>query len=132
VDDSTLRSWFCNQVLPLEPALTAYIRRRWRWPDDVTDIRQEIYERALAGAKTALPGHTSGYRYAIARNHIANRARQATIVSFELMSDLDQDESPGSFQPERELISQATSCVARSAASNCFPIAAARWFACAR
>lgn len=106
VDDSMLRNWFCNEVLPLEPALTAYIRRRWREPDDVTDIRQEIYERALAGARTALPGHTSGYLYAIARNHIANRARRATIVSFELMSDLDLDESLGSFQPEPELIAR--------------------------
>lgn len=106
VDDSKLRDWFCNQVLPLEPALTAYIRRRWRSPDDVSDIRQEIYERALAGARIALPAHTSGYLYTIARNHIANRARRATIVSFELMSDLDQDESLGSFQPEPELIAR--------------------------
>lgn len=49
-DDGVLQEWFCNEVLPLEPALTAFIRRNWRELDDVIDIRQEIYERVLIGA----------------------------------------------------------------------------------
>lgn len=30
IDDSVLQEWFCSHVLPLEPALTAFIRRNWR------------------------------------------------------------------------------------------------------
>lgn len=100
VGDRVLREWFCCDVLPLEPALTAFIRKNWREPSDVIDLRQEIYERALMGAKSGLPHHTSGYLYAIARNHIANRARRAKVVSFELVADLSTGEYPGTFEPE--------------------------------
>lgn len=106
VDDVALRDWFCNQVLPLESALTAFIRRNWREQNDAVDIRQEIYERALIGARAALPYHTSGYLYAIARNHLANLARRAKIVSIDLVADIDTELPVGAFEPEPELIAR--------------------------
>ena len=30
IDDAALNAWFCGQVLPLEPALTSFIRSNWR------------------------------------------------------------------------------------------------------
>jgi RNA polymerase sigma factor (sigma-70 family) len=106
IDDSVLQEWFCSQVLPLERALTAFIRRNWRETSEVTDLRQEIYERALVGAQSGLPRHTSGYVHAIARNHIANRARRAKIVSFDLVADFNSAGHFGTFEPEPALIAR--------------------------
>ena len=58
VQDSALREWFCDEVLPLEPALTAFIKRNWREAHEVFDLRQDIYERALVGARAGLPDYT--------------------------------------------------------------------------
>jgi RNA polymerase sigma factor (sigma-70 family) len=106
IDDSVLQEWFCSQVLPLERALTAFIRRNWREASEVTDLRQEIYERALVGAQGGLPHHTSGYLYTVARNHIANRARRAKIVSFDLVADFNSGSHVGTFEPEPALIAR--------------------------
>lgn len=106
IEDSVLQEWFCSQVLPLERALTAFIRRNWRETSEVTDLRQEIYERALVGARSGLPHHASGYLYTIARNHIANRARRAKIVSFDLVADFNSGSHFGTFEPESALIAR--------------------------
>ena len=89
VDDAILNAWFCREVLPLERALMHFIRRNWRVVADVADLRQEIYERALAGARETLPHHARSYVFVIARNHLVSRARRAAIVSFELVADLE-------------------------------------------
>lgn len=101
-----LHEWFCNVVLPLEPALTAFIRRNWRAQHDVVDIRQEIYERVLIGAQAGLPHHTSGYIYTVARNHLSNRARREKIVSFDVVADLDAELPGCGFEPEPALIAR--------------------------
>jgi len=89
VEDEELRLWFCDEVLPLEKGLMGYIRANWRSPHDVVDLRQEIYERAITGARSALPVHTRAYIYTVARNHLINRARRAKIVSIEAIADLE-------------------------------------------
>lgn len=106
VDDSALQTWFCGQVLPLEPALTTFIRRNWRDLNDIIDIRQEIYERVLIGVQGGLPHHASGYVYTVARNHLANRARRAKIVSFDIVADLDSDPAGQTFEPEPALFAR--------------------------
>lgn len=97
VDDEALNAWFCREVLPLERALTAFIRRNWREEDEVIDLRQEIYERALVGARGGLPQQTRPYLYTIARHHLINRAKRARIVSFDLVADLERIESDHDF-----------------------------------
>lgn len=89
IDSETLNAWFCREVLPLERALTAFIRRNWRVQDDVTDIRQEIYERVLSSASSGLPSNVSPFVYTLARNHLINSAKRARIVSFDLVADLE-------------------------------------------
>lgn len=107
VDDAMLRQWFCREVLPLEPALTAFIRRNWRVAEDVVDLRQDIYERALNGARAALPGNTRGYLFTVARNHLINCARRARIVSFDLVADLDESrQDVEMLHPERQLVAR--------------------------
>lgn len=104
IDDKTLNAWFCREVLPLERALTAYIRRNWRVADHVTDIRQEIYERVLIGASAGLPGNPAQFVYTVARNHLINSAKRARIVSFDLVADLETvDREVDMFAAERHL-----------------------------
>lgn len=88
-DRSLLNGWFCREVLTLERSLTSFIRRNWRVNEEVADLRQEIYERVLMGARRELPRDTRGFVYAVARNHLINRARRAQIVSFDLVADLE-------------------------------------------
>ena len=87
-DDETLNEWFCEKVLPHERALTQFLRRNWKVADDVTDLRQDIYERALSGARSGLPTHTRQYLFTVARNHLINHAKRGQIVSFELVADM--------------------------------------------
>lgn len=89
VDDAALNAWFCREVLPLEAALTRFIQRNWRITDDVMELRQDIYERALNGARAALPANARAFVFTVARNHLINNAMRARIVSFELVADLE-------------------------------------------
>jgi RNA polymerase sigma factor (sigma-70 family) len=89
VDDEALNFWFVREVLPLEPALTTYVRRNWKSAEDVFELRQDIYEHALIGARRELPINTRAYMYTLARNHLINQAKRARIVSFEIVADLD-------------------------------------------
>ena len=99
-----LRSWFCDQVLPLEPALTRFIRRYWRSKQDVADIRQEVYERVLMGAATALPLQTQAYVFTVARNIMINRARRNAVVYMERVEELDNATANADWlTPERQL-----------------------------
>lgn len=104
LDDAEIRDWFQREVLPLERQLTHFIRRNWRIEDDVIDLRHDVYELAIGGARKGLPLATRPYLFAIARNHLINRAKRARIVSFELVADLELVDSDfGSFDPERQL-----------------------------
>lgn len=89
IEDDALNAWFCREVLPLERGLLAFIGRNWRSSQDVTDIRQEIYERVLIGASEVLPTNVGGYVFTTARNHLINRAKRERIVSFDVVADLD-------------------------------------------
>jgi len=90
--------------LPLEPALTRFIRRNWRDETDIVDIRQEIYVRALVGARAGIPVQTRQYVYTIARNHLINRAKRERIISFELVADMaSMDRDLDRFGTERQL-----------------------------
>jgi RNA polymerase sigma-70 factor (ECF subfamily) len=89
IDDDELNAWFVREVMPLERVLTSYIRRNWRVPEDVFELRQDVYENALIGARRELPLNTRAYVYTIARNHLINHAKRARIVPFETIADLD-------------------------------------------
>jgi len=107
VEDSEIRDWFRDEVLPLERPLTHFIRRNWRVEADVVDLRQDVYELAIAGARKCLPRATRAYLFVIARNHLINRAKRARLVSFELVADLESMEGYlGSFDQERQLVAR--------------------------
>ncbi|HJP68109.1 MAG TPA: RNA polymerase sigma factor [Sphingomicrobium sp.] len=103
IDNSTLHDWFCSEVLPLEGVLMRFIHRNWRIGDDVLELRQDIYERALIGAKSELPTNTRAYLFTVARNHLINRAARSKIVSFEAFAELDSFMPTDVFATERHL-----------------------------
>lgn len=106
-DDNEIRDWFRSEVLPLERSLTHFIRRNWRVEDDVIDLRHDVYELAIVGARKCLPHSTRPYLFVIARNHLINRAKRARLVSFELVADLESIETDlGSFDQERHLVAR--------------------------
>lgn len=84
-----LRRWFHDEVLPHEPALTRFIRRNCRHPDDVSDVQQEVYELCLTAAQDGLPENTRAHLFAVARNLIITKARRGRIVSFEQVDDME-------------------------------------------
>ena len=99
-----LKGWFCDQVLPLEPALTRFIRRHWRLQADIADIRQEVYERVLTGVTGSLPVHAQAYVFAVARNVMINRARRDAVVYMERIEELEGSTADADWlTPERQL-----------------------------
>lgn len=104
IDDDELNAWFVREVLPLERALTSYIRRNWRVPEDVLELRQDIYEHSLIGARRALPLNARAYVFTVARNHLINNAKRARIVPIDTMADLDaMHRDIDMFEAERSL-----------------------------
>lgn len=106
IDDDDLNAWFVQEVLPLERALSSYIRRNWRMSEDVSELRQDIYENVLIGARRSFPANTRAYVYTVARNHLINNAKRARVVPIETMADLDsvnRDADFGIFDAERNL-----------------------------
>lgn len=93
LDEASLAHWFKTEILPLERALTAFLRRNWRNHEDIIDFRQDIYERVLsAAAENGLPQSAKAYLFVTARNHVVNQARRQQVVSFELVADMEQVE----------------------------------------
>lgn len=68
------------------------------------DLRQEVYELTLNGARNGLPQRVDRYVYAVARNLLINRAKRAKIVSFDLVADLeDLNQGFDMFAAERHM-----------------------------
>ncbi len=103
-DEEALEAWFCSEVLPLERALTHFIRRNWRAADDVRDLVHDVFVLALTGARKGVPANPRGFLFMIARNHLINCAKRQKIVSFELVADLETREAEVDlFAAERHL-----------------------------
>jgi RNA polymerase sigma-70 factor (ECF subfamily) len=90
IDEASLEAWFRTEILPLERALMAFLRRHWRNSEDLIDFRQDIYERVLAvAAENGFPQSAKAYLFVTARNHIVNQVRRSQVVSFELVADME-------------------------------------------
>ncbi|BCI72139.1 hypothetical protein SPKIRA_29690 [Sphingomonas paucimobilis] len=103
IDDDALKRWFVADVLPLERDLERYLARHCRARDDVIDLRQEVYEHAVAAARKGLPLNTRPFVLTVARNLLIDRARRAKVVSFEQMADLDELNLPDLAEADRAL-----------------------------
>ena len=87
--DRDLHTWFIREVLPLEAALTQYLRHNWREPSNVADLLHDVYVRVFDAAQKELPKSTASFVFAIARNLLVDRVRHQKIVPFEAVENLD-------------------------------------------
>jgi RNA polymerase sigma factor (sigma-70 family) len=107
VDDEVVKEWFVQEILPLEPSLTRFIRRHCRKAADVADIRQDVYVRIYAAAREQLPRRAGPFMFTTARNHLINCAKRAQIVSIEYVADLEASSfAVDTVTPDRTLLAQ--------------------------
>lgn len=100
--NGNLDDWFVREILVHERALMRYLRRAWRNPDDVADLRQEIYVRIYEAAGKARPLQPKSFLFTAARNLMTDRVRRARIVSIDLVADLEALNVPvDELSPER-------------------------------
>lgn len=80
--------WFADQVLPLEGALTRFLRRVWPDAAEIDDLRQDVYVRVYEATRDKKPIATGYYVFAVARNLLTDRLRHRRVVAIDLVADL--------------------------------------------
>ena len=99
-----LDHWFADAILPHEAALMRYLKRVWKFPDEVSDLRQETYARVYESATKALPHSPKTFLFTIARNLMVDKMRRERIVSIDYTQDLDSlNVLADELTPERRL-----------------------------
>jgi RNA polymerase sigma factor (sigma-70 family) len=97
--------WIATNILPLEPELRGWLRRRLGafGDNDIDDLVQEAFARIWA-ADFALIRNPRSYLFATMRHLLAEYARRCRIVPIELLGDIDSlnliSDEPG---PDRRL-----------------------------
>ena len=89
VTNAALRDWFVREVLPLEAALTQFLRHNWRNKSEIPDLRQEVYARVYEAARKDLPQQPRAFVFTTAQNLLIDRMRREKIVQIEAGSELD-------------------------------------------
>jgi RNA polymerase sigma factor (sigma-70 family) len=82
-------AWFEREVLPLEAALMQFLQHNWRNESDIADIRQDIYVRVYEAALREIPASAKSFVFAAARNLLINKMRDAQVVPFEVVADVE-------------------------------------------
>jgi RNA polymerase sigma factor (sigma-70 family) len=104
---SELEAWFVREVLPLEAALTHFLRHSWRNPSDIADLRQDVYAQVCEAAKKRAPDPVKPFVFAVARNLVINRVRRERVIPIEAVADPDAlgvaMDMPG---PDRNMIAR--------------------------
>ncbi|USI74670.1 RNA polymerase sigma factor [Sphingomonas morindae] len=93
--------WFDRHILPHEPCLCAWLRRRRLDPHEVSDVVQESY--AILAARERLDDlHTPrAYLFRIAHSLVLRDERRARIVPFESLESVVAAEPVDALSPER-------------------------------
>lgn len=87
--DNDLDAWFAADILSHEAALVQYLRRAWPHPDEVHDLRQEVYVRVYEAAGKARPHQPKSFLFATARHLMTDRLRRGRVVSIEPVGDFE-------------------------------------------
>ncbi|WP_394539172.1 sigma-70 family RNA polymerase sigma factor [Lysobacter enzymogenes] len=87
--DTDLDAWFAADILVHEAALVQYLRRVWPHPDEIHDLRQEVYVRVYEAAGKARPHQPKPFLFATARHLMTDRLRRGRVVSIEPVGDFE-------------------------------------------
>ncbi len=93
MDKSEKDAWFVREVLPLEAALMRFLRRNWRAPHEIDDLRQEVYARVYDAAAATRPLLVGAFVFRTARNLLIDKARRAKIVSLDFVAEMETIET---------------------------------------
>ncbi len=101
------KSWFVREVLPLEAALTQYLRRHRKDKSEIDDLCQEVYARVYEAATKQIPHPARPFVFTTARNLLIDHVRREQVISIEAVADLDTlnvaHDEPG---PDRNVIAR--------------------------
>lgn len=112
-------AWLGRHVIPHEPALRNWLRRRVAQPGDVDDVVQEVYARLAALPSVDHIETPKTYAFQVASSVILNRARRSKVVSIELIGgfegfDVAADEpSPETIAVDRDQLRQLARTLAQ-------------------
>src|ERR1700719_401721 len=89
MDDPARNRWIAANILPHEPELRGWLRRRLRayGDNDVDDLVQEAFARIWA-ADFSTGRNGRAYLYATVRHLLAEYARHRRIVQIELLGEI--------------------------------------------
>ena len=97
--------WLGRHVLPHEPALRAWLRRRRLEGLEIDDVIQETYTRLIAAESVAHILDAKSYAFQIAGSVVIDHLRRMKVVSIASVPDLDYLELPSEEpSPERQVI----------------------------
>lgn len=104
-----MHAWFLREVLPLEAALTQFLKHHSHGKTSIADLLQEIYVRVYQSAKVSMPNSTKSFVFTTAHNLLVDRVRREKVIPIEAVENLEAlgvaAESPG---PEAENLITAT------------------------
>ncbi len=89
VNSADLQGWFVQKILPLEAALTLFLRRNWRNKSDISDLVQDVYVRVYEAASKSLPDNPKSFVFSTAHNLLVDRYRRDKIVPIESAAQLE-------------------------------------------
>lgn len=91
--------WFSEEVKPCEPALRAYLLKRFPSLPDHDDLVQEAYTRVLRARETGRLTYAKAFLFTAARNLAIDVFRRRRTTVLEPISELTElpalDEAPG-------------------------------------
>ncbi len=97
--------WLGRHVLPHEPALRVWLRRRRLEGLEIDDVIQETYTRLIAADSVAHIRDAKSYAFQIAGSVVVDYLRRLKVVSIASVSDLDNMDLPSEEpSPERQVI----------------------------
>jgi len=97
--------WLGRQVLPHEPALRAWLRRRRLGGLDVDDIIQETYSRLMTAESVQHVHDARSYTFQVAGSVVIDNLRRMKVVSIASVPDFDYLEVVSDEpSPERQVI----------------------------
>lgn len=97
--------WIADHILPHEPEVRAWLRRRLPQSIDVDDVIQEAYAAIAALERVSHVDRPRAYFFATAQSVVLQQVRRARIVSFETVAELDRLEAVSDrIDPERNAV----------------------------
>lgn len=100
--------WIADEILPHEPALRAWLRRRLPRMLDLDDIVQESYAVLVSAKDVSHITNPRAYLFATAQSVVLQQVRRAQVVSFETASELEKlSAGRDELDPERHAIAGA-------------------------